>query len=84
MFNHDVLHEGGELRARGHEFKYIVKTELLFRRVPFTSPENFKATPEYQQADALYKKSHSLESQGKLEEALQCYLEVRDLDSTET
>ena len=46
VFNHDVLHEGA---AVSETPKYVIKSEIMFRRTSQEANEAFKLTPHYQE-----------------------------------
>lgn len=67
IFNHDVVHSGTEVKSG---MKYIVKTEIMFRR---TSTHQFWLLPrheeEYKRVKQLYSESDKLEKKGDVVKA---------------
>lgn len=61
IFNHDTLHEGQVVTAGT---KYIIRTEIMFRRVDtemLPNPLSYRENENYIKTVALYKKSWELE-----------------------
>ena len=61
FFNHDTLHEGQPV-TQGT--KYIIRTEIMFRRVDtemLPNPTSYQENESYLKTVALYKKSWELE-----------------------
>ena len=61
IFNHDTLHEGQAVTAGT---KYIIRTEIMFRRVDtemLPNPLSYRENENYIKTVALYKKSWELE-----------------------
>ena len=69
FFNHDTLHEGQPV-TQGT--KYIIRTEIMFRRVDtemLPNPTSYQENENYLKTVALYKKSWELE-QGSVKEVV--------------
>ena len=61
IFNHDTLHEGKPVTKRS---KYIVRTEIMYRRVDtemLPDPAAYQKDENYIKTLALYRKSWQLE-----------------------
>ena len=69
FFNHDTLHEGQPV-TKGT--KYIIRTEIMFRRVDteiLPNPTSYHGNENYLKTVVLYKKSWELE-QGSVKEVV--------------
>jgi len=78
IFNHDTVHSG-ELVTTGN--KYIVRSEIMFRRIEKPSEPFNSNDLMYMKAVSLYAKSDALELQGDVKGALKFYLEALELQS---
>ncbi|KAL5486910.1 hypothetical protein EMCRGX_G019450 [Ephydatia muelleri] len=75
FFNHDTLHEGQPV-TQGT--KYIIRTEIMFRRVDtemLPNPTSYQENENYLKTVALYKKSWELEQAGDAQGFTDTYLE---------
>ncbi|KAG2387655.1 hypothetical protein C9374_001249 [Naegleria lovaniensis] len=73
IFNHDLYHEGNTVLNGS---KYVLRTELIFRRVDSTNiyRDNFKTSKEFLKVKKLIDESDELEKQGKIKESTEKYL----------
>jgi len=87
IFNQDLPHCGSSV-TQGT--KYIVRTDIMFRRVENTTtaimndtlaPYDYETSEEYKQAVQLLLKSDEMERQGNVEEATKLYLEAQALQA---
>ena len=78
IFNHDLYHEGNTVL---HGSKYVLRTELIFRRVDSTNlyRDNFKNSKEYLEIKRLIDESDELEKQGKIKESTEKYMLAHEL-----
>ncbi|KAL5486937.1 hypothetical protein EMCRGX_G019478 [Ephydatia muelleri] len=75
IFNHDTLHEGQPV-TQGT--KYIIRTEIMFRRVDtemLPNPTSYQENENYLKTVALYTKSWELEQAGDIQGFTDTYLE---------
>ncbi|KAL5486913.1 hypothetical protein EMCRGX_G019453 [Ephydatia muelleri] len=75
FFNHDTLHEGQPVTK---STKYIIRTEIMFRRVDtgmLPNPTSYQENENYLKTVALYKKSWELEQAGDAQGFTDAYLE---------
>ncbi|EFC49496.1 predicted protein [Naegleria gruberi] len=77
IFNHDLYHEGCPVT---NGIKYILRTEIMFKRVDSNSVvKNKNDTKLYNQVMAILKQSDDLEKKGKIYESTEYYRKVQDL-----
>eukprot|EP00026_Physarum_polycephalum_P003428 Phypoly_transcript_03439.p1 GENE.Phypoly_transcript_03439~~Phypoly_transcript_03439.p1 ORF type:complete len:768 (+),score=84.19 Phypoly_transcript_03439:95-2398(+) len=80
VFNHDLRHEGAKV-TKGK--KYIMKTEVLFRRtdkfIPITLPTRTPKGSLYLKSLYLYHQADILEKKGDIAGATAAYLKAQEL-----
>jgi hypothetical protein len=75
IFNHDVEHEG-DVIIKGT--KYILRTDIMFYRINYIDKDDdYTKTEEWIQSEELYKKSVTLQNEGKPRESTEAYLEAQ-------
>jgi len=79
IFNHDVLHEGSVLLSG---IKYIMRTEIMFRRISFSSElQTTNNSEEYYTALNLYQKAGIAELAGDVKGSTEYYIKAQELQA---
>jgi len=77
VFWHDVMHQGQPLAADCQEPKWLLITQVLFRRDPSSAPQ---WTADQRLAREFLKQAEAAEMQGHIQEAIRCYNKAYKLD----
>jgi len=78
IFHHDLLHEGGTLSETA-EPKWLLVTQVLYRRDPMTAPQ---LSSDQLLARQLMDQAEKAETEGKIPEAIHLYNRAFRLDPT--
>lgn len=78
IFNHDLEHCGNPVLDG---CKYILRTDIMFRRIDQISRFNYTFNKEYRKAEDLYKDSIRFQLEGRPRESTNCYLAAMEIHS---
>ena len=78
IFNHDLEHCGMPVTDG---YKYILRTDIMFRRIDQLSPFNYTFNKEFLQAEKLYQDSVKFQLEGRPRESTTSYLKAMEIHS---
>eukprot|EP01084_Bolivina_argentea_P149794 261645_1 len=82
IFNHDSWHKGEKVKCKKNNYKYILRTDIMFECFTDINFNKLKNDPMFIKATYLYNKSVELQNNGNIKGSTEAYLKALSIQAT--